>query len=74
MSIDKFSYTLTYDICGEDAPESFSDFYEAVQYKSKTDGKARNTRTNGKMFARNARKARLSAYGGNSLRRMEGGC
>jgi hypothetical protein len=35
MSIDKFSgiYILTYDICGKDAPETFDDFYNAVQYK-----------------------------------------
>lgn len=33
--IDKFSgiYTLTCDICGEDASENFDDFYDAVQYK-----------------------------------------
>jgi hypothetical protein len=33
--IDKFSglYTLICDICGENAPETFDDFYDAVRYK-----------------------------------------
>jgi len=33
--ISNFSglYALTCDICGEDAPETFDDFYDAVQYK-----------------------------------------
>ena len=26
-------YTLTCDICGEEAPRTFDDFHEAVQYK-----------------------------------------
>ena len=40
--IDKFSgiYTLTCDICGEDAPETFDDFYDAVQYKKDNDWKS----------------------------------
>ena len=44
MSIDKFSYTLTCDICGEDAPESFSNFYEAVQYKKQNGWKSQKYR------------------------------
>ena len=50
--IDKFNgiYTLTCDICGEDAPETFDDFYDAVQYKRTTAGKARNGTGNGKMY------------------------
>ena len=37
MSIGKFNgiYTLTCDICGEDALESFFDFYDAVRYKKR---------------------------------------
>jgi len=44
--IDKFNgiYTLTCDICGEDAPETFDDFYDAVQYKKDNGWKSQKYR------------------------------
>jgi len=43
MTIDKFggTYTLTCDNCGKELKESFDDFYDAVEAKKTTDGKAK---------------------------------
>lgn len=41
--IDRFEnmYTLTCDICGEEYPETFFDFYDAVQAKKDNGWKSR---------------------------------
>lgn len=41
--IDKFgdSFTLTCDICGEEADEDFFEFYDAVEYKKNNGWKSR---------------------------------
>ena len=43
--IDSFNgmYTLTCDICGEEYPETFFDFYDAVKAKKRAGWKSRKT-------------------------------
>ena len=43
--ISKFEgmYTLTCDICGDEYPETFCDFYDAVEAKKENGWKSRKT-------------------------------
>ena len=43
--ISKFEgmYTLTCDICGDEYPETFFDFYDAVEAKKENGWKSRKT-------------------------------
>ena len=49
--ISKFEgiYTLTCDICGDEYPETFFDFYDAVEAKKKMAGKAARQTASGWM-------------------------
>lgn len=40
--IDKYGseYTLSCDVCGDEAPQSFDDFYEVVEYKKENGWKS----------------------------------
>lgn len=37
-------YTLTCDVCGEEANDDFFDFYDAVDYRRKSGWKSRKTK------------------------------
>jgi len=45
-------YSLTCDICGSEADETFFEFYDALNIRSRMDGGVRNTGVNGKMLPR----------------------